>query len=419
MRAGLVTIAGIISISALLSGPSVALAAGSCSCTGRIDLGGTPTAFSKCIPNSRPATSTDCIREFSDSYVSTLGAPLLGGSLNCQPSSSDNCGATDSVSAEPSDFQFSPVQAKLQIPIPNFRFSDISVKKLGGGVQVVDIPWIGEYLAAIYRWAVPAGAILAVIIIMIGGVIWLTSAGAERLSTAKTWITNAVIGLLLLVCSYVILNLINPDLARFKSLQVRIITPIEYEDGGDGGGVVTADPAALAKIGIDCPGSGGATAIPTIIGSMAGKVAYRFGGKGGPPPYQEQPNGPYAKYNASCPNENICLDCSGFIDFVYRCAGLSPFNTGTSGIFSGAKEIKEIDYTRNTVDGVALKSGDLLGWRQGEGGKATGHVIVYIGGGMVAESRGGPLGRAGGSNPAVNQLSKFNGTYPFTRIRRL
>jgi N-acetyl-anhydromuramyl-L-alanine amidase AmpD len=131
------------------------------------------------------------------------------------------------VSATDSPFQFQPVQPRLQIDIPTLQFTKIKARTVEGEPTDVNIPWIGEYIAALYRWAVPVGAILATVVIMVAGVIWLTSGGAGTLSTAKEWITNAVIGLLLLVGSYVVLSLINPDLVRLAALRVRIVSRVE------------------------------------------------------------------------------------------------------------------------------------------------------------------------------------------------
>lgn len=155
-------------------------------------------------------------------------------------------------------FTFEPVKPKLQINIPTLKFSDVIVEKIGGEVSTVSIPWIGDYIAALYRWAVPVGAVLATIVIMVAGVIWLTSAGAGRLSTAKDWITNAILGLMLLVGSYVILNLVNPDLVRFAQLRVTIVKPIiltaeELEDHGDNSGASgAASPGALCRTVESC-----------------------------------------------------------------------------------------------------------------------------------------------------------------------
>lgn len=143
--------------------------------------------------------------------------------------------------------QYEPVRPTLQVEIPTLKFSDTIVQRTDGTPTEVSIPWIGEYLAAIYRFAVPVGAILATIIIMIGGVIWLTSGGANRLSTAKEWIGNAVIGLVLLVGSYVILNLVNPDLVRFRALQVRIVAPDEITEESEDEAVTGSDPTDITQ----------------------------------------------------------------------------------------------------------------------------------------------------------------------------
>lgn len=131
---------------------------------------------------------------------------------------------TSTAPAEPA-FRFEQVKPTIQINIPTLRLSDVSARTVDGIPTDISIPWIGEYIAALYRWAVPVGAILATIVIMVAGVIWLTSGGAGSLSTAKEWITNAIIGLLLLVSSYVILNIINPDLVRLTALRVKIVHP--------------------------------------------------------------------------------------------------------------------------------------------------------------------------------------------------
>jgi len=127
--------------------------------------------------------------------------------------------------ADTPSFTFEPVKPSLQINIPTLHFSDVHVQSVDGKPVDASIPWIGDYIAALYRWAVPVGAVLATVVIMIAGVIWLTSGGAGRLSTAQEWIGNAVIGLILLVGSYVVLNLINPDLIRFAALHIKIVNP--------------------------------------------------------------------------------------------------------------------------------------------------------------------------------------------------
>ncbi|MDO8425199.1 MAG: D-alanyl-D-alanine carboxypeptidase family protein [bacterium] len=124
---------------------------------------------------------------------------------------------------DPNDaFVITPVQPKINIALPNLSFKQLQVENDDGG-KYITVPWIAQYIAAVYRWAVPFGAVLAVIIMMIGGMIWMTSGATGSITKAEGMITNAAIGLILLVGSYFILNLVNPDLVRLTALRVDLI----------------------------------------------------------------------------------------------------------------------------------------------------------------------------------------------------
>lgn len=99
----------------------------------------------------------------------------------------------------------------------------VHIPGTGNEAQVNDI---ADYIGRVYRYGIPVAAILAVIAIMVGGLLWLTSAGAERLASAKKWIGNAIIGLLLTLLSYTILQTINPDLVRLSMPRMRMIRTI-------------------------------------------------------------------------------------------------------------------------------------------------------------------------------------------------
>lgn len=90
------------------------------------------------------------------------------------------------------------------------------------------IGWLSQYIGAIYRYGVGFAAVLAVLMIMIGGVVWLTSAGSSpRVSTAKDFITSAITGLVLALFSYTILYTINPALVALKPLEVPQVTDVD------------------------------------------------------------------------------------------------------------------------------------------------------------------------------------------------
>jgi hypothetical protein len=80
---------------------------------------------------------------------------------------------------------------------------------------------IAEYIKAWYKFAVAAVGILATVMIMGGGLIWLTAGGnTNRIGTAKEWIGGAVAGLVLALMSYTLLEILNPSLVNFESLKI-------------------------------------------------------------------------------------------------------------------------------------------------------------------------------------------------------
>jgi hypothetical protein len=136
-----------------------------------------------------------------------------------------------SASTKEDTYTFTPIEPKLQIDIPTVKFSKIT--KDG---QELGIPYLAEYIAGIYKYAVAIGSIVAIVLIMVGGLRWLTAGGsASAIDAAKSRISNAVIGLILLLGSYTILYTINPDLVSLKELQVMLIDRelLEGDHGSD------------------------------------------------------------------------------------------------------------------------------------------------------------------------------------------
>lgn len=88
--------------------------------------------------------------------------------------------------------------------------------------------YIGEYISAYYSYAMGIVGILAVIVLMIGGVIWLTSGGnPSKVQQAKDLIIGSITGTGLLLASWVLLNTVNPNLVKFKLNDVGYISEID------------------------------------------------------------------------------------------------------------------------------------------------------------------------------------------------
>lgn len=90
--------------------------------------------------------------------------------------------------------------------------------------EMAEIPYIAQYIVSIYKYALVIASILATMMIMIGGIMYMSSAGvAERISTAKNIILGAIGGIILLLGSYFILATINPNLISPSSIGIQTI----------------------------------------------------------------------------------------------------------------------------------------------------------------------------------------------------
>ncbi|MEX2053954.1 MAG: pilin [Candidatus Colwellbacteria bacterium] len=75
----------------------------------------------------------------------------------------------------------------------------------------------------LYNWALGIGSLLALAIIIYGGVLYSASAGnPSRIEEAKKWITSALFGLALLFSTVIILNVVNPRLTTLEDIQTTI-----------------------------------------------------------------------------------------------------------------------------------------------------------------------------------------------------
>ncbi|MFH1822267.1 MAG: hypothetical protein ABH830_01045, partial [Patescibacteria group bacterium] len=101
------------------------------------------------------------------------------------------------------------------------KSTPIECGKDESGNKIYCINWIGEYIAGIYKYAVGIVGILAAIVLMYGGVLWIVAGGsAERTGSAKAWIGASLTGLVIAVTSYTILYQINPELTKFNALEI-------------------------------------------------------------------------------------------------------------------------------------------------------------------------------------------------------
>ncbi len=237
---------------------------------------------------------------------------------------------------------------------------------------------IGDYLNILFMLAIGICGVLAVIMIVIGGIQYMGDESVFGKTEAKGRITSAILGLLIALGAFALLNTIDPALTGKDGVTVDQVSAEIAGDSNAPIGTITGLPSGTLCIK-------GKENIPVMTQSFSGKMTYEMGAKGVPGP-----------------NNTIKFDCSGFVNYILRCAGVPFTQGGTFNIFANAEKVTSINGT--LVNNIQLGNGDLVGWRPDEDpkrpkGSDFGHVLIYVGNGklqLVSDSRGpgGIVGKA-------------------------
>ncbi|MDA3803039.1 MAG: pilin [Patescibacteria group bacterium] len=124
---------------------------------------------------------------------------------------------------------FQTIKFTPQIEFPNTGINTTTA--LSGQPSsdgVISSNLLSIYITAIYKYGLSVAGILAAIMLMGAGVIWLTSGGdSGKINKAKSLITGSIIGMFLLFGSYIILNTVNPNLIELKPIDLSTITRLD------------------------------------------------------------------------------------------------------------------------------------------------------------------------------------------------
>jgi hypothetical protein len=97
---------------------------------------------------------------------------------------------------------------------------------IGGTTTISDL---GHYIQIVYQWVLGASVVIAIIFVMIGGAQYVLSAGgASNVASAKKRMTNAAVGLILLMSVHLILVTVNPQLVKLEVAQIPLVQSIDY-----------------------------------------------------------------------------------------------------------------------------------------------------------------------------------------------
>ncbi len=269
----------------------------------------------------------------------------------------------------------------LDNPILSVGIPGLSLRPSTCTTTECTTPWLGDYIGGLYKYGITAIALLAVIGLMIGGILWTSSAGNdERVGDAKKWIGGSLMGVLISLTAYTVLKIINPALTELSPIKISTITKMDLEE------VDVEHPGDVAPgtstDNVNCPPG---------VGSL--KEVSKYFMKSGPTyAYTHQ-----GSLRGSCSGSSCLCDCSWFAQHVGKCSKLPSLSgEGTSeGLYGNSNKIR---ITANDCDHPSLTPGSPVFWRetrkvkQKDGSfkiQEIGHVMTYLGDNEMIECGGG------------------------------
>jgi len=163
------------------------------------------------------------------------------------------------LSSQPAQAEENPVPLnftpQITIPLDGLNQNSIPVGKYRPDTGVMSSDLLAKYVKGFYTYGLSIAGILAAVVLRAGGILWLTSAGNDsRISQAKELIIGSVTGMIILFCSWILLNTINPDLIKLQPIDMKVVKKIEYCCHATQGNVVMEEGGKCPESSKKCEG---------------------------------------------------------------------------------------------------------------------------------------------------------------------
>jgi hypothetical protein len=261
----------------------------------------------------------------------------------------------------------------LQVPIPTFNGGSATVKFNGTTGP------IANYIKAIYTYAVSAVGIVAAVVLMIGGLMWITAGGnASNVSEAKAMITASLTGLVLVLASYLLLDQINPALINLGTETIiapsvsQVATAISNGQSCPTDQTISCQacpncvPAAAPGIG--CKNSNSCEVTPTMASEIA-SLSAALSNNGGIPIQITEAWPPTVPHASKGHQDGDCVDLvpdsrttdENTIEAIYSALKTAGFPTHNYECFSNDQSCSCSNYNIPSDNCGATETGSAAG----------------------------------------------------------
>lgn len=163
--------------------------------------------------------------EFSDVYGEELDV-----SYNCQAAEAlTKADAAPNVPTGTTTATTTTTETEYVLPALSVNIPTISFSKIMEDNGYIEVNWLGEYVTGMYKFLLTISGIFAVLMFMVGGLQYVAAPSGSGAAEAKKRITNALTGMVLLFCVFLILYTVNPKLTVFEGLRILKIKEVPLE----------------------------------------------------------------------------------------------------------------------------------------------------------------------------------------------
>lgn len=134
------------------------------------------------------------------------------GGTTCNPTSRSVTTSPDGTTT------FEPITPELGVEIPGVGLSPATRES-----DEVVVPFLAQYINAIYRYGVTIVLIVAIVMVVYGGFRYLVGASLGDIQAGKKIIQDALIGMLVVLGAYMILNTVNPATLNLTVLRLPFV----------------------------------------------------------------------------------------------------------------------------------------------------------------------------------------------------
>ncbi|MCX6715217.1 MAG: pilin [Candidatus Uhrbacteria bacterium] len=221
--------------------------AGSCVCT--TSSNDCQPAFLSITDQSKAACDKTCKTILNGKFGSSTFEEETAGEVivqNCSDTHKSflaaQAAALNSTTTPPKTPPKDLITPTLNVNIPGLKFSPGIIS-----AENVKTNFLADYLNALYAFLIGAAVVIAIVMIMVGGLQYTIGASnPAQVGKGKDRIKNAITGLTLLLCVFIILKTTNPQLVLMKMIELQNVQAVDFDFGPD---TLSADEAQQADAG--------------------------------------------------------------------------------------------------------------------------------------------------------------------------